>query len=215
MPGTPDHATAHPRRRRHTSRVGQLVIATAVGVAMVAAALPTGQALASDHTGTPAARPHTRSLGRSSGAARDDPSTTANVVVVGAILLSSLTSSFILSGVPGDTPVNDGAVTMNVFTNNSSGYNVTVEAASGSLAGTPPNTDTIPVSDISVEETGSGGPFLTLSSTTADVVYTKATRSAAAPGDHLSNDYEFNTPIPDVLTDTYSDTLNYVATVNP
>jgi hypothetical protein len=169
----------------------------ATGVAM-AATLPAGQALAAD----------------SAPSATSPGTTTANVVVGGAILLSNLTPSFTLTGVPGDTPVDDGAVTMNVFTNNASGYNVTVLAASGGLVGTSPNTDTIPVGDISVEETGAGA-FQALSNDTADVVYTQDTRSAAAPGDLLSNDYEFNTPIPDVITDTYSATLDYVATTNP
>jgi large repetitive protein len=184
--------------RRHYRIVGTARLAAmAAGVAM-AAVLPAGQALAAS------AAPSANSPG----------TTTANVVVGGAILLSDLTPSFTLSGVPGDTPENDGAVTMRVFTNNASGYNVTVQAASANLVGTSPNTDTIPVGDISVEETGSGA-YQALSSTAADVVYTQDTRSAAAPGDLLSNDYEFNTPIPDVITDTYSVTLDYIATTNP
>ena len=191
-----DQAPVSPRRHHRMAGTAWLA-AVATGVAM-AAVLPAGQALAVS------AAPSATSPG----------TTTANVVVGGAILLSNLTPSFILSGVPGDTPVNDGAVTMNVFTNNASGYNVTVQAESADLAGTSPNTDTIPVADISVEETGAGA-FQPLSSDVADVVYTQDTRSAAAPGDLLSNDYEFNTPIPDVITDTYSVTLDYVATTNP
>ena len=168
-----------------------------LGVAMVAM-LPAGPALAAD----------------SAPIATSPGTTTANVVVGGAILLSNLTSSFELDGVPGDTPEDVGAVTMNVFTNNASGYNVTVLAESSDLAGTSPNTDTIPVGDISVEETGAGA-YQPLSSDVADIVYNQDTRSAPLPGDLLSNDYEFSTPIPDVINDTYSVTLDYVATTNP
>jgi hypothetical protein len=196
MQRIPDQAPARPRRHHRIAGTAWLA-AVATGVAMVAM-LPAGQALTAD-TAPIATSPGT---------------TTANVAVGGAILLSNLTPSFTLTGVPGDTPVDDGAVTMNVFTNNASGYNVTVLAASGDLAGTSPNTDTIPVGDISVEETGSGA-YQALSNDVADVVYTQDTRSAAAPGDLLSNDYEFNTPIPDVITDGYSVVLDYVATTNP
>ena len=45
-------------------------------------------------------------------------------------------------------------------------------------------------------------------------MYTQDTRSAASPGDHLSNDYEFNVPIPDVTSDTYSGTIDYLATTD-
>jgi hypothetical protein len=196
MQRSSDQAPVSPRRHHRIAGTARLA-ALATGMAM-AAVLPAGQALAAT------AAPSATSPG----------TTTANVVVGGAILLSNLTSSFILSGVPGDTPVEVGAVTMNVFTNNASGYNVTVLAESADLAGTSPNTDTIPAADISVEETGAGA-YQALSNGLADVVYTQDTRSAAAPGDPLSNDYEFNTPIPDVITDTYSATLDYVATTNP
>jgi hypothetical protein len=186
------HRTRERRRLPAAARLGTL----AVGVALAAgsaALLPTGQALAATSPGT----------------------TTANVAVDSGIAITSLTPAFTLTGIPGDTPADTGAVTMDVFSNNATGYNVTVEAAAADLVGAiAGNADVIPVTDLSVEETGAG-PYLPLSSTAATTVYTQDTPSAATPGDALSNDYEFNTGIPDVTPDTYSVTLDYVATDNP
>jgi hypothetical protein len=194
MPRTSDQTTANPRHHRRTARIGRCA-ALVTGLALVL--LSAGQALAA--TAAPAAT--------------SPGSTIANVDVGGAIILSNLSTSFTLSGTVGDSPADIPAVTMDVFTNNASGYNVTVEPESD-LAGTGTNGDIIPAADISVEETGSDA-FRALSTTAPHQVYTQSTRSAASPGDHLSNDYEFNTPIPDVLTDTYSTTIDYVATTNP
>jgi large repetitive protein len=164
--------------------------ATVLGLGAVAI-LPAGQALAATSPGT----------------------TIANVDVTGAIVLSNLTPSFTLTGSVGDSPFEIGAVTMNVFTNNTTGYNVTVQPATN-LLGTGSNTDTIPAADLSVRETTTG-TYQPLSLTAPVTVFTKGSRSIATPGDALSNDYEFNTPIPDVVSDTYSATLDYVATTNP
>jgi hypothetical protein len=104
---------------------------------------------------------------------------------------------------------------MDVFANNATGYTVTVQPATATMTGAiVGNGDTIPVGDLSVEETGAGA-YVPLSGTAATTVYTQATPSAATPGDALSNDYEFSTPIPNVIPDTYSVTLNYIATTNP
>jgi hypothetical protein len=176
-------------------RIGVVTLAAAL-----AAVLPAGQALAA-----PGANP---------GDPSSTGSTTAQVDVGAAIQLSNLTSSFTLSGVPGDEPIDTGAVTMNVFTNNASGYTVTVQPAAANLVGTGTNTDTIPVSDLSVRVTGTtAAPNLNAAAPVP--IYTQATRSAAAPGDLLSNDYGFNTLIPDVHDDTYSVTINYVVSTNP
>jgi hypothetical protein len=164
--------------------------ATVLGLAAVAI-LPAGQALAASSPGT----------------------TIANVDVTGAIVLSNLTPSFTLTGSPGDSPFEIGAVTMDVFTNNTSGYNVTVQPETN-LLGTGANTDTIPAADLSVRETTTG-TYQPLSLTAPVTVFTKESRSIATPGDALSNDYEFNTPIPDVTSDTYSATLDYIASTNP
>jgi hypothetical protein len=100
------------------------VSAAAVGAGLVVAAvLPAGQAAAATSPGT----------------------TTANVAVGSAITLSNLTTAFTLSGNPGQTITRLGAVTMNVETNNATGYNVTVEAAAPALVGTGTNDDTIPM----------------------------------------------------------------------
>jgi hypothetical protein len=186
------HKSRERRRLPAAARLGTLAVGVALAAGSVAL-LPAGRALAATSPGT----------------------SIATVAVGTAIALSALTPTFPLAGAPGDTPVALAAVTMDVYTNNASGYTVTVQAAGPNLVGTGTNTDVIPVLDLSVEETGGGGPYLPLSSTTATTVYTQATPSAAAPGDALSNDYEFNTPIPDVTGDTYSVTLDYVATTNP
>jgi|HubBroStandDraft_6_1064221.scaffolds.fasta_scaffold187078_2 hypothetical protein len=144
----------------------------------------------------------------SAAASSDTHSTTANVAVNPVITLSGLTSSFTLTGNPGATAAANSAVTMNVRTNNITGYSVSVQAASANMAGaTSGNTDVIPVSALSVRETGTT-PFSALSNTAPVTVHTQATRSAAA-GDTVNND--FSVAVPFVNSDTYSATLNYVA----
>jgi hypothetical protein len=186
---------AKPRNRRRPAYVGRLSAAAVGAGLVVAAVLPAGRAAAATSPG----------------------STTANVAVGEEIFLSNLTPSFELGGFPGDQPEDIGAVTMNVETNNSTGYNVTVAPEAAVLRGTGTNPNTIPVSDLSVRETETG-TYEALSAATPAVpvtVHNQATRSAAAPGDLLSNDYEFNVPIPNVRTDTYSVILDYVASTNP
>ncbi len=135
-------------------------------------------------------------------------STTANVVVGGVITLTALSNSFTLSGNPGQTVTTATPVTMTVTTNNATGYSVTVEPASPDLTGAlPGNTDTIPTTLLQVRETG-GGAFTALDPTTPTQVFTSNTPSAA-DGDTISNDYQIT--IPFVQPDTYSGTLNYIA----
>jgi len=195
MDETISHAHRIRERRRlpAAARLGTL----AAGVALAAgsmALLPAGRALA---------------------AATPVQGSAANVTIGSAIVLSALTGSFTLAGSPGDSPVGIGVVTMDVFANNATGYTVTVQPATATMTGAiVGNGDTIPVGDLSVEETGAGA-YVPLSGTAATTVYTQATPSAATPGDALSNDYEFSTPIPNVIPDTYSVTLNYIATTNP
>jgi hypothetical protein len=185
------HRTRERRRLPAAARLGALAAGIALAAGSVAL-LPTGQALAATSPGT----------------------SIASVDVGSAIAITALTPGFTLTGVPGDTPAAIGAVTMDVFSNNATGYNVTVQPAAADLVGTGANADVIPVADLSVEET-TGGAYAPLSATVPTLVYTQATPSIAAPGDALSNDYEFNTGIPDVTDDTYSVTLDYVATTNP
>jgi hypothetical protein len=140
--------------------------------------------------------------------ASDD--TQANVVVTGAITLTGLTNAFTLSGIPGAVATNVAAVSMRVTTNNFAGYTVTVQPLSDSLTGeTAGNIDTIPTDDLNVERTGSGGPYVPLDSTTPVEVVHK-TSASASTGDTIENDYKIT--IPFVQPDTYTGTLEYVAT---
>jgi len=146
--------------------------------------------------------------------ASDSGTVTANVVVNSAIVLTMLDESFTLTGIPGESPSQDDAVDYEVFTNNTSGYNVTVQPEAANLvASRTGNTDVIPIADLSVKESTSA-TFLALNAAAPVQIWTQDGRSTEAPGDPHSDDYEFNTPIPDVENDTYSDVIDYVATVN-
>lgn len=205
------HAKAGSRRPRIPGK-GIAVIGTA-GLA-AAILLPAGPALAAYQL--PAVTPNGSSVG--------------SVTVGSAISLTALTGTFSLgTAVPGDTPAPViGAVTMDVYTNNASGYNVTVQAATDMTAPAPvPATDTIPAADLSVEDTDTANTatdvaaYVPISAATtvpavaALVAYSQPGRSAAGVGDTLTENWEFNAPLPDVTTGTYSVTLNYIAPNNP
>jgi hypothetical protein len=135
-------------------------------------------------------------------------STTANVEVGSVISLVGLTSSFLLSGLPGDTTSAGGAVSFNVETNNLAGYEVTVASPTGALVGTDPaNTDTIQSDALSVEDSITGGyqPV-----TTAGVVVETHDSRSADGGDVYNHDYRI--VIPFVNADTYTGELDYLAT---
>lgn len=134
----------------------------------------------------------------------------ANVIVGSVITLTGLTSSFNLSGIPGATVSLASAVTMNVETNNIAGYAVTVQAESDTLdpADTVANPDTIPIGALSVRETGTTS-YTPVSDAVPVTVHSQGTRSADG-GDTVNNDYQV--VIPFVNADTYSVTLDYVAT---
>lgn len=135
-------------------------------------------------------------------------SVVANVGVNSTISLNVTQSSFIMNGVPLTTVSNLGAVTGTVTTNNATGYSVGVQAAGLTLQpATTGNTDSIPIADLQV--TNAAGSWTSVSSTTPVITHTQTTRSALV-GDAFSDDYRVN--IPDVNSDTYSVTLNYVAT---
>lgn len=141
--------------------------------------------------------------------------TDAHVEVASSIVLSALTPSFLLSGIPGSTPEGLGAVTFNVETNNTAGYAVTVQGMSATMAGTGANgnTQTIPIGALSVKESAGAvnatNAVYKAVTTGAQQVHTQATKSAVG-GDVLSNDYKV--VIPFVNSDTYTATLDYVAT---
>lgn len=148
-------------------------------------------------------------------AATSPGTTVGNVGVGSAITLSGLTPSFTLSGLPGATVTGNGAVGYNVQTNNQAGYTVTVEGQSAFMLPPVPltNTDKIPIGALTVREgngiAGGAGTFTGLSNTGTVTVHSQAFRSALA-GDNLTSDYQV--VIPDINTDVYSATLNYVAT---
>jgi len=134
-------------------------------------------------------------------------STTANVGVESGITMTGLTSSFTLTGTPGATVSSVGAVTFNVETNNVAGYVVTVESESATMDPvTGGNLDTIPIGDLTVRETGTS-TYTALSGPIS--VHSQSARSLNG-GDDLSNDFQIRVPV--VNTDTYTATLDYVAT---
>jgi len=174
-----------------TRRTGRLVLGGFLSVAIAAASVAM--------------------MGGSASAAPGDQSTdtvTANVGVESSIALTGLTSSFTLNGLPGATVTDAEAVMMNVNTNNIAGYTVTVQAATSALVGDiGTNTDTIPISALSVVD--SSGDFAPLSVSDPVTVYQKTARSAT-DGDSIVNGYRV--AIPFVNDDVYSGTLNYIAT---
>jgi hypothetical protein len=142
-----------------------------------------------------------------SAAPGDDSADTvvANVGVNSSITLSGLTGQFTLNGLPGDTVAEEDAVSFNVNSNNVGGYNVTVQSETATLAA---NTDAIPIGALGVRTAGAAA-YTPVSSTAPFIINTKAARSAAG-GDDYSHDYTVD--IPFVADDTYTATLDYVAT---
>ena len=151
-------------------------------------------------------------MGGTASAAPGDTSadtTVAHVGVNSAINLTGLTGEFTLNAPPGASVSENGVVTMTVETNNLGGYVVAVQSQTDTLlphAGGNP--DSIPIANLHVRQTGDS-TFLPLSSTTPVTVHSQPGRSAAG-GDIISNDYRVDVPF--VATDTYSATLDYVAT---
>jgi hypothetical protein len=146
-----------------------------------------------------------------SATAAPNGTTTANAAVASTITLSGLTSAFTLSGAPATTALSATPVTMNVLTNNRTGYTVTSVAGNALMLPATPvtNTDTIPVSALQVRETGTT-PYTALSAVTPVTVHSQAAKSAVA-GDTVSNDFKMVVPF--VNADTYSVTLTYLAAI--
>ncbi len=114
-----------------------------------------------------------------------------------------------MSGDPNSTVTAASAVAMTVTTNNRTGYTVSVQAAATTMAPvTAGNTDSIPIANLKVKETGSAGGYTSLSATTPVTVHSQAGKSLST-GDPVSNDFQL--AIPFVNSDTYRVTLNYVA----
>jgi hypothetical protein len=142
----------------------------------------------------------------------DPQAVTGNVDVGSTIALTLDETAFTLSGNAGDT-VSTGAtpVGMTVTTNNIGGYTVTVTAAASTLAPQAVgNSDSIPIADLDVRGDAPAAPNFTPMATTPGVTVHSQTEPSAETGDDLTNDYRMT--IPFVRSDTYSVTLNYVAT---
>src|SRR5580698_6843576 len=144
----------------------------------------------------------------SASASTSGGSTTANVGVSPGITLTGLTSSFLLSGSPGATVSGAGVVNYNVETNNVAGYTVSVQSVGDTLQPTTGgNTDFIPIGSLTVRASGPGA-YLPLSNTSPQIVHSQNNRSLNG-GDNLSNDFQIRIPV--VNADTYTATLDYVA----
>ena len=114
-----------------------------------------------------------------------------------------------LTGAPGATITGADAVTFNVETNNVAGYAVTVQPAASQM--TPAlggNADFIPIAALTVREGGTG-TYTPLDDVNPVTVHSQNSRSVNG-GDVLTNDFQIRIPV--VNVDTYSATLNYVAT---
>ena len=132
---------------------------------------------------------------------------TSTIVDTRTLSLSGLAPSFTLTGLPNSTVSQNGAVTMTVTTNSTTGYFVTVQAHADSLIGaTPGNNAVVPLGSLRVRESGSS-LFRALSATSPLVVHQQSGPSGPG-GDGVSNDFQVQ--IPDVPSDTYSGTLDYI-----
>jgi uncharacterized repeat protein (TIGR01451 family) len=148
------------------------------------------------------------SIGSTCGATSVASCITSTSVQARTITLSGLTSSFTLSGPPSVLVTANGAVTMNVQTNSPGGYYVTVKPAGGTMVGTGTNPETIPVGELKVRESGKT-LFGSLLANQALVVHSQ-TGPSSAGGDAVSNDFQVQ--IPFIRPDSYSVTLDYIAT---
>ena len=135
-------------------------------------------------------------------------STDATVIVETGILLEGLPAGVSLTGQPGETATNATPFEYTVYSNDTSGYTVTVQAQTASLIQNG-GADTIEVGRLLVQD-GGNVPTHTwagLSSTTPTPVYTNENQSAT-DGDLLSTDFQMKIPVVD--SDTYTVTLNYL-----
>jgi hypothetical protein len=166
-------------KRRHLAAVPLLAAAT------LAALPPSGPAQAAESTDT----------------------VTVNVDVGAGITIDVTTTSFTLAGLPGATAATPAAVAVRVFTNNPTGYTVSVEPTAADLTG--PGGAVIPTSDLQVRDTTVGGAYAGLTPGTPVTVNTKPGPSIAA-GDLYTHDYQI--VIPSVPQGIYTGTLDYIAT---
>lgn len=146
-------------------------------------------------------------------AQEDTDTTTANIIVGGAITIADLDESFDIEGFPGDEAQTDDPVTFTVTTNNATGFNVTVQPDAAEL--TPADTeneDAIDFADLEVELIDDPGTFVSLNPAEPVEVYNQGSPTGDE-GEDLAHNYELT--IPFVQEDTYSGSITYVAAVNP
>lgn len=138
---------------------------------------------------------------------QDTDTVTVNVDVGAGITIDVTTTSFTLAGLPGATAATPAAVALRVFTNNPTGYTVSVEPTATDLTG--PGGAVIPTADLQVRDTATGGAYTPLTPGTPVTVNTKAT-AAVSTGDQYTHDYQLL--IPSVPEGAYTGTLDYIAT---
>ncbi len=127
------------------------------------------------------------------------------------ITVSDLSPDFTLTGLPGSTVEREGAVGMTVTTNSSGGYSVSVQASDDVLVPAKVgNPDRIPIGALQVRD-GDNAPLGPWQSLSENPFVFHTTDGPTGPGgDAISNDYRV--AIPDVASDTYSTTLEYIVT---
>ena len=147
-------------------------------------------------------------------AARAQADTVGATVTVTAALTLALTGSVSLTGAPGDTPVQVGAVQLVVTTNNLTGYNVTVTPDAIDLVGAP--SGTIPFNSLQVLNTAIVGSttldYTSLTFPTPLTIHNQATPSAPT-GDAFANNYRITIPA-GAAPGAYTGTITYLATAN-
>src|SRR5690606_24273007 len=125
-----------------------------------------------------------------------------------AAITITVDPTFTLAGVPGDAATT--SVSFTVTSNDPLGYTVTVQPVTTDLVpADPTNPDTIPFSDILVED--DTATLVPLDPANPVTVHTQATASAPG-GDTITHDYELTVPF--VTPDDYTGEITYVATVN-
>ncbi|MGI3783020.1 MAG: hypothetical protein ACRYG2_19840, partial [Janthinobacterium lividum] len=135
--------------------------------------------------------------------------TVTTAVDADVLTLSGLTSSFRLTGLPGDTVEQEEAVTMTVTTNSADGYTVSVRPTEASLHATG-TADTIPVGQVSVRPSGEhGAQFVPLDPSRSTQVHNQD-RASAPGGDAVGSDYRVQIPFVD--SGDYGTTVEYVVT---
>jgi uncharacterized repeat protein (TIGR01451 family) len=133
--------------------------------------------------------------------------TTLTTVETSVLTVSDLTPSFRLTGPPGSTVQQDGAVTLTVTTNSFGGYAVGVRATEDRLHADG-TTDTIPIGQLGVRPDDST-PFFPLSPDQTIPLHSQD-RASAINGDAVSSDYRVQIPFVD--SGEYGTSLEYIVT---